>query len=185
MLLCVSVQAQADLERKIERIFLYQPASEEKYDRKAKIEQLEAGNEAHSILLRMLSKYKNSEPESREFLFLVGAVSVLGEMKEGQATEALSQMLFDKKVHENARALSARALGQISPEENKSILLKALADKGDYFAIRVNAAEALGKTRDAEILRVLEKYSNEEADSHVKQKFEKAAQELKGRLRRP
>ena len=81
--------------------------------------------------------------------------------------------------------MAARSLGQIDAEGNKQLLLKALANKDDYFQVRVYAAEALGKTKDAEVLKALENYGREEKDSHVKQQFEKAAQELRGRLRRP
>ncbi len=177
--------AQSDLEGKVELIFLYQPVPGETYDRKAKIEQLGSGKEVRAILLRMLTKYKNSEPGSKEYLLLAGATSMLGEMNEKQSAALLSQMLLEQKVHENIRALATRSLGQIDPEGNKQVLLKVLANKEDYFVIRVYAAEALGKTKDLEALKALEKHSSEEKDPHVKQVFEKARNELKAKLQQP
>lgn len=185
LLVAFSAQAQSELENKIESVFLHQPTPGEGYDKKAKISQLGSQSEVRVVLLRMLTTYKHYEPGGKEYLLLAGATSVLGEIEEKQAVAALSQMLFDKNVHENVRAMAARSLGQIDTEGNKQVLLKALANKDDYFAVRVFAAEALGKTKDAEVLKALEKYRDEEADSHVRQKFEKAAQELKSRLRRP
>lgn len=185
MAVSLPIYGQSDLERKIEMIFRYQPMEGEKYDAKAKIEELGSRNEVGGILLGMLKKYKHSEPGSMESIYLNGATWMLGEFKDQRATNLLSQMLFDTKTHENVRALAARSLGQIDAEGNKRLLLKALANKDDYFQIRVYAAEALGKTKDSEVLKALEKYSREETDSHVKQQFEKAARELSGRLRRP
>jgi hypothetical protein len=184
-LLCFSAYAQSDLEEKIERVFLYESDRDERFNRKAKIDQIGSGGEVRTILLGMLMRYKGAEPESKEYVLLLGATNMLGEMAEAQAVAPLTRMVFDKKVHENVRAYAVRALGQIDPEGNKNALLKALANKDDYFAVRVYAAESLGKTKDVEVLKALEKYSGEETDSHVKQKFEKAAQEVRGKLRRP
>lgn len=179
------IYGQEGLERKIEMIFRYDPVEGEKYDAKAKIEELGSRDEVGLILLGMLKKYKHSEPGSMEYIYLNGASWVLGGLRDQRATNLLSQMLFDAKTHENVRALAARSLGQINAEGNKQLLLKALANKDDYFQVRVYAAEALGKTKDSEVLKALEKYSQEEKDSHVKQQFEKAARELSGKLRRP
>jgi HEAT repeat protein len=120
-----------------------------------------------------------------EYVYLNGATWVLGEMKEQQATFPLSQMLFDKKVHENIRALAARSLGQIDADGNKQLLLRALGNVNDYYIIRVYAAEALAKINDPQALKALEQYSRQERDAHVRQKFENAAREIRGRITRP
>lgn len=178
---CLPAMAQSDLETKIERIFLYQPVYAEKYDRRTKIEELGRAEEVQAILLKMLIKYKYSEPETKEAGYLTGATWMLGAMEVKQAVGPLSQMLFDRKVHENVRALAARSLGQIDPEGNKQSLLKALANVSDYHLTRIYAAEALAKTKDAQVLTALERYSREERDPYVRQKFEKAAKELRTR----
>ena len=119
-----------------------------------------------------------------EFLYLNGAVWMLGERKVKQAEGPLPQILFDRRVHENVRALAARSLGQIDSEANKQLLLKALANTSDYFAVRVYAAEGLAKTKDRLVLKALEKYSREERDPHVRQQFQKAAQQVRARISR-
>ena len=182
----VQSQAEADLERQIEAIFRYEPRIDagEKYDKKAKLEGLGRTEEVKAILLTMLTRYKYSEPETNfyESIYLSGAAWMLGEMKVKQAETSLSQILFDRRVHENIRALAARSLGQIDPEATKELLLKALANNSDYFAVRVYAAEGLAKTKDQRVLKALEKYSREERDPHVRQQFQKAAQQVRARI---
>jgi HEAT repeat protein len=80
--------------------------------------------------------------------------------------------------------LAARSLGQIDPEANKQTLLGALATS-DHYLVRVYAAEALGKTRDAEVLKALERIGREEKDSYVRGEFEKAASALRAKGVRP
>jgi hypothetical protein len=58
----ISASGQSDLEREIEMIFRYDPAYGEEYNRKAKLEGLGRWDEVRAILIKMLSKYKHSEP---------------------------------------------------------------------------------------------------------------------------
>jgi HEAT repeat protein len=187
LVLYFSAIAQSDLEKKIERIFLYQPQTDsgENYDVASEIDKLGSMKEARDILLNMVGKYKHAEPGTREYLLLAGATRVLGEISEKKALPLLSSNLFDQAVHENIRAFTARALGQIDLKESKQLLLKALENRTDYFAIRTEAAEALANIKDPEVLKTLEKHAREEGDSYAKQKFEKAAQDLRARIQRP
>jgi HEAT repeat protein len=73
----------------------------------------------------------------------------------------------------------------IDAEANKEVLQRALYDTTDFFGVRVDAAEALAKTKDPEVLETLEHYAREETNTYVRQKFEKSAQELRGKMRRP
>lgn len=150
---------------------------------RAELEDLGRTEEVHAILLNWLSKHKHSDPGTKESLYLRGATWILGAMQVKQATEPISQILFDPKVHENVRALAARSLGQIDADANKEVLLTALANTADYFGIRVEAAEAVAKTKDPQVLKALSRYAREERDSYVKQKFEKAAQDLRAKIR--
>jgi HEAT repeat protein len=186
MTIYLPVCSQSDLEEKIKMIFLYQPHPEagEKYDRRAEIEKLSPKEQVRGILLVMLVNHQYATPGTEEYLYLTGATSVLGRLRDARAEDQLSSMLFDQNVHENARALAAQSLGQIDPEKNKHLFLRALGNKDDYFAIRVYAAEALAKTKDPQVLESLEQYAREETDSHVRQKLEKSAQELRTNMRR-
>jgi len=181
MCLAVRSQTDPDLERKIEQIFLYQAREGVSYDKKARIEALGNTEEVKAILLKMLTKHKYAF-RSLESRYLAGATWILGEMKAKQAAEPLSQLLFDQKVHENIRTRVARSLGQIDPVGSKPLLLKALANTTDYFGVRVEAAEALAKTKDPQALKALERYSRAERDPVVRQKFETAAKELRARI---
>ena len=180
---CAPAQCQTDLEKRIQMSLLYQPMEGENYNAKAKIEQLGQSEEVKSILLEMLERYKNSELGTEEYLYFAGATRMLGELKEKRAIELLTQILFDQQINKGVRAYAARSLGQIDPVRNKQSLLKALANASDYFGIRIEAAEALATTKDPQVLKVLERYSREERDVYVKQKFEKAAQDLRAKIR--
>lgn len=184
MHLPVQSQSDPDLERKVEAILRYQPRIDagEKYDTKAKLEELGHEEEVKAILLRMLTQYKYSEAETLQFVYLNAATWMLGAMKVKQAEAPLSQILFDPGVHENVRALAARSLGQIDAEANKQVLMRALANVSDYFAVRVYAAEGLAKTKDPEALKALERYSREERDPYVREAFQKAAQEVRAKI---
>jgi len=172
-------QKDPELEKKIERIFLYQPVREEKYDHKAEIEKL--GNEpgARAILINMLTKYRYAKPGTLQYLYLSGATHSVGRMGIKNAAAPLSQFIFDKSVHENVRAVAVKSLGLIDAEGNKKILLRALHHTSDYFLIRINAAEALAKTKDSQALAAIERSARKETDSYVRQQFEKSARELK------
>ena len=184
--ICPIVQGQSDLEGQIKHIFLYQPEYGEKYDRKAKIEELGRSDEVKTILLRMLVNYKYSEPGTsnvKEYSYLTGAVSMLGALQEPESVSLLSLTLFDRNVHENVRALAVKSLGQIDPEGSKQSLLKALANISDYYLIRIYAAEALAKTTDPQVLKTLERYGRAEKDAYVRQRFDNATRELRARIR--
>lgn len=179
---CVPVQGQSDLERKIAEIFLYQPREGEQYDAKNKVEQLGSPGEVKAVLLRMLTEHKHSKPGTKEFLYLVGATQALGEIKEIQAADALSWFLFDQNVDRVVRALAVKSLGQIDPEGNKDLLLRVMADVPGHPLTRIYAAEALAKTKDPQVAEALIRYSREEQDAYVRGKLEKAAQAAKTRV---
>jgi hypothetical protein len=180
------VCGQSDLEDKVKAILLheYHPRAGQQYDRKAEIEKLSPQEQVRELLLVMLEKNQYATPGTEEYLYLIGSTSVLGELRDERAEDKLASMLVDQFVHENARALAARSLGQIDPEKNKQHLLKALENKYDYFLITVYAAEALAKTKDPQVLKSLEQYAREETDSHVRQMLEKSAQELRTNMGR-
>jgi hypothetical protein len=136
------------------------------------------------VLTEFASTYRYAKKQSEEFLILRGAVASLGELKVNSADKLLASLLTDHKVHENIRAMSARSLAQIDPEGNRKFLLKALASTEPYLT-RVYAAEGLANTKDSEALMVLERYSSDETDSYVRQKFEKAAESLRAKGVRP
>ena len=75
---------------------------------------------------------------------------------------------------------AARSLGQIDPEGNKQILLKALNPvTSNYYLIRVFAAEGLARTKDTGVLKAIEQYRVEEKDSYVRQQFDNASQAMR------
>jgi HEAT repeat protein len=155
-------------------------------DLQGKLRQLGNENDVAAVLARFASTYRLSKEGSPEFLVLDGAVACLGELKARSANDLLSSFLTDRKIHENVRSRAARSLGQIDPEGNKQILLRALDPTvSDHYLIRVYAAEGLAKTRDAEALKAVERYSREERDSYVRQQFEKAAQAMRANGVRP
>src|SRR5215510_11846954 len=98
-------QQDPELEKKIEMIFLYQPClPENKYDAKAEIEKLGFELEARAILINMLTKYRYAKLGTPQYLYLDGATHIVGKLEAKEAATPLSQILFDRRVHENARA---------------------------------------------------------------------------------
>jgi hypothetical protein len=168
---------QPALEDRIRSLFLLEhgvPIS----DLPVKLRQLGDESETAAVLMRLASTYRYAGEGSLGFKMVNGAVVSLGVLEVKSASELLSSLCTDRKVHEDVRALAARSLGQIDPESNKQILLRALAPS-EHYLVRVYAAEGLAKTRDAEALKALERYSREEKDSYVRQQFEKTAQKLR------
>jgi hypothetical protein len=138
-----------------------------------------------TVLTELASKNKHAEAQSPELMILKGSVAILGEFKAASANELLIAVLTDRQVPTNARALAARSLGQIDAEKNKQILLGFLGPSEDR-SIRIYAAEALAKTNDSAALAALERIGSEERDSpSVRQRFEKAAQELRDKGVKP
>lgn len=179
---CAQALGQTELEKQVEDILLHHALvdSGEVYDRKARIEELSPAEQTRAVLLDMLSKYRLAEPGTREYLLLGGSIRMLGEMKERRALDPLSQMLPDGNVEKNARANAARSIGQIDAAAGKRALLGAL--DADYFGIRVEAAEALAKTKDPKVVKALERRSLAEKDAHVRERMEKAARDLRARI---
>lgn len=167
--------SQTSLEQQLQRVFLSEHANLNE------VAQLGRGEDVQAVLSNMMERYKYAEPGTKEYRLLGGATRALGIIEARRGITPLSQVLFDQKVHENIRADAARSLGQIDAEGNKQALLKAL-ETADHYLTRVYAAESLAKTKDTQALRALERYSREERDSFVRQKFEKAAQEIKARI---
>jgi HEAT repeat protein len=169
------------LEEKVRGLFLKQGVP----DLRVSLRELGDDKEIAPVLVRLASGSKHAKERSSDLLVLSGAVASLGELRASSANELLSSLLTDREVHENVRALAARSLGQIDPEGNKQSLLNALNSVSDHYLIRVYAAEGLAKTRDAEALKALERYSREEKDAHVRQQFEKAAEEMRAKGVKP
>ena len=170
----------ADLERQVEMIFLQciRVLAGEKDDRKERIEQLATKEEVTDILRKMVARHRYAREESLGLIYLMGATSMLGELGDKEAERGLAVMIFDRRVHEDVRAMAVRSLGNIDPESNKELLLKALrSKKSDYFDIRVGAAEGLAKVRDPRVRTALEHAARHESDLYVRGKFQEAAQQ--------
>jgi len=164
------------LEEKVRTLFL---AEEGTPDLRNKLRQLGDDREITATLMQLAGRYRHAREGFIELNVLHGVVAVLGDLRANAANELLLALLADRKVHQNVRALAARSLGQIDPEENMQTLLRALNDASDFYRVRVYAAEGLAKTSDGKVLAALERYSREERDSHVRQQFEKAAQAMR------
>ena len=88
--------------------------------------------------------------------------------------------LFDRRVHENVRAVAVKSLGNIDPESNKELLFRALRlNKSQYVMIRVAAAEGLAKVRDLRAVAALEHAASKESDLFVREKFDVAAKQAR------
>lgn len=183
MAVYLPVQAQSDLKEKINDIFLH--LHNERQDGvRAKVVALGRKAEVEKILLEMTAKNKYAQV-LKEKMLLNGAVSMLGDLRVEQATGLFSQMLFDNKVNAYTRALAATSLGKVDAEGSKQLLLKALDPSvSDYPVLRINAAEALSKVKDRQVLEALERCSREEQDRFTRQKFENAAQDVRKRVER-
>ena len=155
------------LEEKVRAVFLQELSTP---DRQNNLRQLGEDNEIVQALIGLASRHRHAKERTGEFKVLNGVVASLGEYRARSANELLSSLLTDQIVHENVRALAARALGQIDPEANKQALLNALDPTG-YLIIRVYAAEGLAQTRDPEALKALERYILEERDVFVRAKL--------------
>jgi hypothetical protein len=142
------------------------------------LRQLGGEREIAESLLQMASRYKHAEAGTIEFKLLRPAVSLLGELRANSANEFLSSLATDSKVHQSVRAMAIRSLGQIDSEANKQILIRAL-DPSEHPSVRINAAEGLAKTKDAEALKALERFGREEKDSYVRNEFGKAENALR------
>lgn len=183
MAVSTPVPCQSDLERRVQDIFLYQPhsAAGEKYNRKAKLEELGSGTEVRDILLKMLRSHAHVEAGTPEYVYLLGATTMLGEMRVKEAIDPLSRLFSDQKINVSVRAFALRSLGQIDPEANKQLLLTTLANSSADHLIRGFAAEALANTNDAQVLKVIERSSREEQNATVRRKLEEAAQKLRAK----
>ena len=163
------------LEEKVRAVFLQELSTP---DRQNNLRQLGEDNEIVQALIGLASRHRHAKERTGEFKVLNGVVASLGEYRARSANELLSSLLTDQIVHENVRALAARALGQIDPEANKQALLNALDPTG-YLIIRVYAAEGLAQTRDPEALKALERYILEERDVFVRAKFQNGAEAMR------
>jgi HEAT repeat protein len=163
------------LKEKVRAVFLQELSTP---DRQNNLRQLGEDNEIVQALIGLASRHRHAKERTGEFKVLNGVVASLGEYRARSANELLSSLLTDQIVHENVRALAARALGQIDPEANKQALLNALDPTG-YLIIRVYAAEGLAQTRDPEALKALERYILEERDVFVRTKFQNGAEAMR------
>lgn len=178
-------RAQSDFEDSVKRILLTRHREYAPPDLKDKLEALGQPQQVAKILIDIIENGKYAEDRSIQRRLCSAATIALGELKVSSAIGPLAANLKDQSVNKLIRALSARSLGEISPRESKSDLLNAFADKSNYHLIRIFAAEGLAKTRDAEVINILDKYSREENDPYVKNEFEKSAKELRDSLQRP
>ena len=179
------LETQATLEQRIEEIFFVNDDAGENYDRRGKILELGHPEEVKAILLSMVERYKHAKGGTREVRLLTGATVTLGDLSERRALAPLSSILLDRKVDITVRGCAARSLGQIDPDGTKQTLLTALKNKANMFFIRLEAAKALVKTNDPQVLQVLEQASRTEKDAYVRQQLDKSAQELRRRIQRP
>jgi hypothetical protein len=165
------------LEEKVRAVFLQELSTP---DRQNNLRQLGEDNEIVQALIGLASRHRHAKERTGEFKVLNGVVASLGEYRarSRSANELLSSLLTDQMVHENVRALAARALGQIDPEANKQALLNALDPTG-YLIIRVYAAEGLAQTRDPKALKALERYILEEREVFVRAKFQNGAEAMR------
>lgn len=181
------VRCQSDLKERVQRVLLYQTHADpgEKYKKKTMLKELGREAEVQAILLKMVEEHKHSEPGTEEYQYLLGATLILGEMRAKQAIDSLSRLVSDQNVSGTVRASAIRSLGKIDAKASKELLLTALANVSADRLIRIFAAEALAKTDDSQVLRVMERYSHEEENAYVRQKLEKAVQELRARVQSP
>ena len=178
-----NVQCQSNLEERVKSVFRRQPAEGVPHSRKLDIEQLGHTVEVRQILLNIIAKYKGVTVESGgNFTELLGSIFVLGDLNEVRAIPILVEILSDDKSDNIVRSVAARAIGKIDPIGNKQHLLLILENKSNYYSIRLAAADALAKTKDASVLKLLDKYKNEEKDTFVKKQLADSAQKLRERL---
>lgn len=174
---------QSSLESKVRDVLLYQPHSDagEKYNRKAKLEELGSRTEVQAILLKMLEAHAHAEAGTTEYVYLLGATTMLGELRVKDAVVPLSRLFSDQGVNVSVRAFALKSLGQIDAIANKQLLLASLADPAADQLIRGYAAEGLANTNDPQVLKVIERYSRSEQNAAVRKKLEDAAQKLRAR----
>lgn len=178
------VEAQSEVEGRVKQELLYHRVEGEAYDIKARLEKIGQPEQVNKILIDVVTQYKYHKLGSMESMLYQSATGALGELRVTGAIGPLTANLKDRRVDKIKRAFSARALGQIDPDRSKQSLLEVLRDKSIYYDIRVEAAQALAKTRDPEVLRVLEQYAREEQDTFTRKQFEKAVQEMKANIQR-
>ncbi len=176
------IAVQSDTETLVKRVLLHKGTEGEKYDIKSKLEEIGQHQQIVEILLKMVQDGKYAKLGSPQGMLIPAATFALGALKEPQAVAVLKENLNDEKVDDIVRALSARALSQIDLEGNKQILLDALQNKSNYYRIRLEAAEALANTKDPNVLKTLDKHSNEEKDTHVKKQLAASAEKLRTRI---
>ena len=176
----------AESERVIKKIFLLHLDDDRtaRPDRTAMIKDLAPIEEVGTVLIGMMTQYTQAKPQSMEYLYLLGSVSVLGQIKEAKAVPQLLQLAVDREAHEDACAYATRSVGQIDAEGNKNFLLRILDADREYYLMRIFAAEGLARTDDPQALAALNRHKLAERDAHVRKQFEKAAQEIEARINR-
>src|SRR5262249_28410255 len=151
-------------------------------DRTAMIKDLAPIEEVGTVLIGMMTRYRHAKPQSMEYLYLLGSVSVLGQIKEARAVSQLLQVAVDREAHADARAYATRSVLEIDAEGSKNFLLRILNANREYYLMRIFAAEGLARTDDTQALAALNRHKLVERDAYVRKQFEKTAQEIKARI---
>ncbi|MFQ5740058.1 MAG: HEAT repeat domain-containing protein [Acidobacteriota bacterium] len=129
-------------------------------------------SQVRTVLLRWLS-LRPSRPDTMDGNRLHNAIAAAGALKAKWAIEPVSKALLDPSVHETTRSTAARMLGEIDPEAAKETLIRALDPQfAEYVFIRIHSAEALAKTKDPEVLKILRQYAAAEKDEFVLQRLQ-------------
>lgn len=177
----------ANLERRIERILLYEPrtdATGEVYDPAVEIEKLEQKPQVRAILSKMVKQHRYADLGTAEYRYFEGVLWVAGSLGLREISETLTQVLLDPFAEGSIRVLAAKSLGQIDVEGNKEILLSALnssvAENDDL--VRAAAAEALAATKDTRVLNELETRASQEDDKVIRERIEASARKLRARI---
>jgi hypothetical protein len=91
---------------------------------------------------------------------LIDAVFALGKLKETTGLPLLRELIMREGVSPEVEIYALQSIGEIDPDGNKGVLLRAL--KSQEFPVRRAAAEALSKTNDASVLTELEVVASQE-----------------------
>ena len=175
----IASQSEADLESKIERLLLPHHG----VDIRA-IEGLAPRPAIRDVLLRLIAKYRNADPDTvknLDFILLDRAVFALGQLKEAQALQPLSDLLADRHINDNIRSRAARALGKIDADASKDVLLRSL-DPDNHISVRLAAIEALGKARGAAVLDSLQRYLKTEQRDSLRRRATESIREIRSRI---
>ena len=97
--------------------------------------------------------------------------------------QPLSDLLADRTADSGARGRAAQALGKIDADASKEVLLRSLApDNPDEFTVRMDAIDALGKSRNESVIASLQRCVETEKEESLKQRILGAISEIRSRI---